>query len=127
MPATEFSEFFRKMRIRSGITQKEMADKLGLSAPYITEVETGKKKPLDGEKLKQICEILKLTDREKDRMYDLAGQERNGIAEDIPEYLNKMPYAKIALRTARNIGVGEDEWKKIVEEMLKKRGIEKNV
>lgn len=48
------------MRKHRGLTQKELADKAGISRPYLTEIETGKK---DGSirAMKSLAEVLGVT------------------------------------------------------------------
>ena len=48
------------MRKYRGLTQKELADKAGISRPYLTEIETGKK---DGSirAMKSLAEVLGVT------------------------------------------------------------------
>jgi transcriptional regulator with XRE-family HTH domain len=62
-----------KARTDRGITIRQMAQKLGISAMYISEIETSKKIPLRGEKLPQIAVYLGLNPAE---MINLAFQEK---------------------------------------------------
>jgi transcriptional regulator with XRE-family HTH domain len=41
----EDGELFREMRRRSGLTQQEIADRLGISQPAVTQFESGKSSP----------------------------------------------------------------------------------
>ena len=100
-----------------------MADMLGVSAPFLTDVEKDRRNPFDIEKLNQLAHILELTKEEKDEMLNLAGKKRKAVAPDLPEYIMQRDYVSAALRTARDLDAGEEEWQRFVEE-LKKRNLE---
>ncbi|MEE8808381.1 MAG: helix-turn-helix transcriptional regulator [Lactimicrobium sp.] len=60
---TSVGKFLRKVRIDHGEILKDMADKLGVSASFLSAVENGKKKmPSDWNR--KICEIYKLSDEQ---------------------------------------------------------------
>ena len=62
-----------------------MAEMLHVPAPYLSDIEMGRRNPPEMEKLEQISQILLLTDEEKSAMLDLAGKMRNSVAPDLPE------------------------------------------
>jgi hypothetical protein len=68
---------------------------------------------MDG--LRDLAEILELSEQEKNEMFDLAGRDRNQVSPDLPEYImdKDIPAARVALRKARNAGLGDDFWKEI--------------
>ena len=99
-----------------------MADLLDCSAPFLSDMEKGRRNPLSLEKLELAAKILKLTPGENDLMLDLAGRKRQSVPPDLPEYIMDRDYVSAALRTARDFGAGEDEWNKFVEELKKRRG-----
>ena len=55
-------------------------------------------------------------------MYDLAGNKRNTIAPDLPEYIMDTYNVRVALRKARDLNLGEDEWNEIVKELENRKG-----
>lgn len=116
-----FGAFLAQKREEKDITLREMARQLGVSAPFLSDVEKGRAAPLKKDRLDKVAEILCLDDDEKAAMYDLVGQQRNMVAPDLPEYIMGRDYVVAALRTARDLNVGEAEWKKFVED-LKHRG-----
>lgn len=50
-------------------------------------------------------------------MYDLPGKKRHPISQDLPEYIMERDYVRATLRKAMDLNVGEDEWKKFIEEL----------
>ena len=93
-----------------------------VSAPFLTDVEKDRRNPFDMEKLTQLAQILNLSKEENAQMLDLAGKKRNAVAPDLPEYIMERDYVSAALRTARDLDAGEEEWNQFVEELRKRKG-----
>lgn len=122
MKYENFGDFISKKRVEKKITLRKMADMLHVSAPFLTDVEKDRCNPFDMEKLNQLAHILELTAEEKAQMLDLAGKKRNEVAPDLPEYIMERDYVSAALRTARDLDAGEEEWKQFIEELKKRKG-----
>ena len=122
MMYANFGEFISKKRVEKKITLRKMADMLGVSAPFLTDVEKDRRNPFDMEKLTQLAKILNLSKEENAQMLDLAGKKRNAVAPDLPEYIMERDYVSAALRTARDLDAGEEEWNQFVEELRKRKG-----
>ena len=122
MMYANFGEFISKKRVEKKITLRKMADMLGVSAPFLTDVEKDRRNPFDMEKLTQLAQILNLSKEENAQMLDLAGKKRNAVAPDLPEYIMERDYVSAALRTARDWDAGEEEWNQFVEELRKRKG-----
>ena len=56
--ATSFGEFLQRKREESRMTLRKLADSLGFSAPFLSDVEKGRRNPPDLAKLEQIAEIV---------------------------------------------------------------------
>jgi len=117
-----FGEFLSQKRDEKDITLREMARKLGVSAPFLSDVEKNRRAPLTAERLEQVTAILALTEQEKAQMYDLAGKQRGSVPPDLPEYILDHDYVSAALRTARDLDAGEKEWAKFVEDLKNRKG-----
>lgn len=117
-----FGEFISKKRIEKKITIRKMAEMLNVSAPFLTDVEKDRRNPFDMEKLTQLASILNLSKEENALMLDLAGKKRNAVAPDLPEYIMGRDYVSAALRTARDLDAGEEEWNQFVAELRKRKG-----
>lgn len=116
-----FGEFLAAKREERDLTLREMARQMGVSAPFLSDVEKNRSAPLTKDRLDKVAEILHFDTDEKTAMYDLVGRQRNTVAPDLPEYIIGREYVAVALRTARDLNAGEAEWLRFVEE-LKKRG-----
>lgn len=117
-----FGEFLQKKRLENEITLRKMAKLIGITAPYLNDIEKDRRNPPEIQKLDKIAEILSLTEEEKAVMFDLAGKQRNSVAPDLPDYIMKRDYVAAALRTARDLDADEDDWLKFVEELKQRKG-----
>lgn len=117
-----FGDFLQRKRTEKKITIRKMAEMLGITAPYLNDIEKDRRNPPEMEKLELISQILMLNDEDKTTMFDLAGKKRNSVAPDLPDYIMERDYVAAALRTARDLDAGEAEWLKFVEELKQRKG-----
>ncbi len=117
-----FGEFLQRKREEKQITLRRMAELLGFSAPFLSDVEKDRRNPPELAKLEQIADILGLSYEEKETMFNLAGKKRDSVAPDLPEYIMSRDYVAAALRTARDLDAGEEEWLRFVEELRQRKG-----
>lgn len=117
-----FGEFLQKKREAKQITLRKMAEMLKMSAPYLSDIEKGRRNPPEMDKLDQIAQILLLSNEERTVMLDLAGKMRNTVAPDLPEYIMERDYVSAALRTARDLDASEADWLRFVEELKQRKG-----
>ena len=117
-----FGELLLQLREKHDVTLRELARKIGVSAPFLSDVEKDRKAPLTAEKLEKVAIALGLSSEEKIQLFDIAGKQRKTIAPDLPAYIMERDYVSIALRTARDLDAGEAEWQKFIEELKKQKG-----
>lgn len=118
----EFGQQLKNIRIKKDVSLRKLAEALGVSAPYLSDVERGQRKPLSGEHLNKVAEILKLTEEERQSLFDAAAENRGEIvASDVILYAGKVKTVSAALRKARELNLGDEEWLQIIEEMEKKK------
>lgn len=125
--AGEFGVFIdskRKGRANDGtdIKLKDIAEAMGKTATYLSDIIKGRRNPPEKDLLEKMALILHLTSEEKSKMYDLAGQGRNEVSPDLPDYImnNELPHARTALRRAKEKGLDDNFWKKIYEDIEKR-------
>ena len=64
--------------------------------------------------------FAEFSEEEKNQMFDLAGEARVGtIAPDISDYVTSQNAARVALRKARDLTLGEKEWVQILKNIEK--------
>lgn len=113
--AGEFGTFISQKRTEKDIKLRVIAEKLGVSVTYMSDIIKGRRNPPEMDGLEKLAQVLMLTDEEKNTMYDLAGMERNQVSPDLPEYImnENIPSARVALRRAKNKNLGDDFWKEV--------------
>ena len=75
---TDFGRFLRKIRIDCGEILKDMAEKLNVSAAYLSAVEMGKRN-IPEQWVNRISELYGLSDEEKSNLNDAADNSAKSI------------------------------------------------
>lgn len=121
--AGEFGAFLAQKRIEKDVKLKPMAEQLGVSVTYLSDIIKGRRNPPEKDGLEILAKCLSLSDVERDELFDLAGRERNQVSPDLPEYImdEALPNARVALRRAKNANLGDDFWKE-VNQIIDKKG-----
>lgn len=117
-----FGEFIASKREEKKITLREMARLLKITPPYLSDIEKDRRNSPDKDRLDEIAAILFLSEEECSYMYDLAGKKRNSISPDLPDYIMERDYVRAALRKAIDLNIGEEEWKRFIEELEDRKG-----
>jgi transcriptional regulator with XRE-family HTH domain len=116
-----FGQFLETKRDEKDLSLRAMAKLLDVTPQYYSDVEKGRRSALAPDKLDMLKNILGLTDEENDFMYDLVGKTKNTISPDLPDYIMERDYVRSALRLARDIDAGENDWKVLLDELKKRR------
>ncbi|MGW7683998.1 BTAD domain-containing putative transcriptional regulator [Kribbella sp. NPDC054772] len=74
-PAGRFGELLRRHRRRSGLTQRDLAERAGLSAGAIRDLEQGRTKSPKPDSIEAIAAALELTGHVADELLALAGAQ----------------------------------------------------
>ena len=113
-----FGTFIKEKRLEKGINLRKLAELLELAPAYISDIENGNRNSPSPDKMEKLVEVLGLNEEERNEMYDLAAKDRdNTVAPDISQYVKSNDLVRVALRKARNLNLGEQEWLKIIENM----------
>lgn len=109
-----FGAFLYDKRKTQGITQKQVADALGVTAVYICDIEKNRRyPPTGGELLAKLATVLKLSDNELPLYYDLAGQNKGCVPPDIAGYVMSTDIVRTAIRKAKNKATVKD-WQQFI-------------
>ena len=114
-----FGTFLNDKRKERDISMRELARQLGISAPFLSNVEKNRISPLTAERLEKAALILNMNSVEQAEMYDIVGKQRNSVALDLLDYIKGRDYVSAALRTARDLNASEKEWQQFIEELKK--------
>lgn len=105
-----FGDQIKDLRKQQHMTQRELADELGVNFTYISKIENGKLDVLPSEDL--IRRMAQILETNAEDLLDLAGKldvkELRQVAMDIPE-------AGAVLRRMQKRQVTQRQWKKIEE------------
>lgn len=117
-----FGQFLHEKRLERKMSYRDLASSLGLSAPYISDMEKGRRNAPSMDVLENLASYFNLSEEEKTMMFDLAGESKNEIAPDLPNYIRDNDSVVVALRTARDLGATQKDWENFVRELREKRG-----
>lgn len=112
----KFGEFVKAKRMEKGISLRKLAEELDIVPAYMSDIEKGRRYPPDKEKIYKIAEVLTLDQEDTDTLFDLAAYSRaNGVSPDLSDYVMGVDNLRTALRKARDINAGEDDWQRIID------------
>ena len=118
---TGFCRFLKEKRRMKEITVRAMADSVGVSPGYYSDIESGRRNPPDRGILDRMIAALTLSDEDRITFYDLAGKARSEAPQDLSEYINEFQEVRVALRMAKDTG-DPHVWKKFINYMEMERG-----
>ncbi|MDV6239159.1 helix-turn-helix domain-containing protein [Propionimicrobium lymphophilum] len=111
----KFGEFVAERRKQHGYTMRKFADMIGVTAPYLSDIEKGRRAAPDG-KLEEIAAALRLSRVERERMFDLAALTRdNQVSADLTGYIMDRDLARVALRRAKERDLSDSQWRSIID------------
>ncbi len=122
MKYKNFGDFLYQKRKENKITMRQLSEEIGCTQVYISDVEKDRRNSFDIERLRKLVKFLNLTDEERDLMYDLAGKKRNEVAPDLHDYITENDYVSAALRTCRDLNIGEEEWARMIADLKQRKG-----
>lgn len=119
--AVNFGEFLSAKRKAQGITQKIIAEELGVTTVYVCDIEKSRRyPPTKGDMLLKLSTLLKLDENDQSLMYDLAGYGKGCVSPDLSDYIMSSEIIRSALRTAKGKATADD-WKWFIDNLDKKQ------
>jgi transcriptional regulator with XRE-family HTH domain len=116
---TEFGRYLRKLRIDHGELIKDMAEKLGVTASYVSAVETGKRN-IPANWVDTIAELYNLDFIQKQEFADAASRSAQAVTLHIENVSDRQK--DIAVSFAREFGSLDDETISKIHDLLNKGG-----
>ena len=96
-----------------------MVAELEISLSLLSDIENNRRKPFEEEKLKKFAAITGLSKEDTEKLYDLAGRERNEITLDIEDIMMNTEIgdmARLALRKTKEGKISAESWKRFIED-----------
>lgn len=116
-----FGEYVKQRREQLGKTMRGLAAEIEISPAYLCDIENGNRKAPE-RFLDRFAKALKITDPDElNAFYDLAGVSQNGRHSDINNYIDALPSARMALRTARDRNFTDQDWLELVKIIKEKK------
>lgn len=110
-----FGKYVKQKREELGKTLRGFAAEVKISPAYLSDIENGRRNAPE-RFLKIFSEALNITGTEElYKFYDLAGVSQNGQHSDINEYIESVPHARLALRTAQGNNFSDEDWQRLIE------------
>ena len=117
----KFGEFLKAKRQNKGVTLRAFAGMVNIAPAYMSDIEKSKRNAPTQEILERMASVLELSKEETNKLFDLAANSKDAIAQDLKEYVSDNQSVRVALRKAKELDLGDDEWIKIIEEMANKK------
>ena len=116
-----FGEYVKQRREKLGKTMRGFAAEVEISPAYLCDIENGNRKPPE-RFLEKFAQALQITQTDElNIFYDLAGVSKNGQHSDINSYIDSLPSARMALRTAKDNNFTDEDWLKLIEIIKRKK------
>lgn len=116
---TDFGRFLRKIRIDCGEILKDMAEKLNVSAAYLSAVEMGKRN-IPEQWVNRISELYNLSEEEKSNLNDAADNSAKSITLNFDNISNS--HKETAILFAREFENVDTETLDKIKKLLRNTG-----
>ena len=109
-----FGEAMKTLRREADVSQRTLADGVGVDFSYISKVENGRLPAPAADTVVRICQVLGVP---PERLLSLTGK----LPTDVQEAVGGSPAAQQFMRSAQQLGITEGEWLHLGEEMRRLR------
>ena len=105
----------RELRKGTGLSQRELAEKVGVDFSYISKVENDRLPPPAADTITKICEALRVP---PDKLLALTGKMPTAVK----EMVSGSAAAQQFMRQAQAMQLSDDEWGKLSQRLKRLRG-----
>lgn len=119
-----FGNYLRSLRKKQNppMTQEKLAAAIGRGKMTISQFESGKNAPPQGELLKRIIHALDLTDEERSKLIFLSSEQRHTVPTDIAVYFFNNPSICEVIRAGQANNMDESFWSDLLERIKRNHG-----
>jgi transcriptional regulator with XRE-family HTH domain len=100
-----FGEFLKSVRQSRGMSLRQLASEIGVVPSYLSDIENDNRNAPNKERLDAIIEKLKLSEEEAYKLFDLAGQKNERVADDVQEIIAKDKHFAVLARKIKKEGL----------------------
>jgi predicted ATPase/transcriptional regulator with XRE-family HTH domain len=111
-----FGDILRRLRLSAALSQEELAERAGLSARAISDLERGIRQGPRPETLRLLAEALSLAGRDRDDLFAAAHREREAVIDSGPEGWTPLPQPATPL-------VGRDQERAALAALLSRQDV----
>ena len=112
-----FGPYIRELRIKNGIGQRQLANKVGIAASYLNDIEKEKRTAPKQIVIKKLSTIMQV---DINYLNDLAGISKGNIAPDIEEFIQRNPGIVSLIRSIKESNLSVSQIEKIENSLNKK-------
>jgi transcriptional regulator with XRE-family HTH domain len=109
-----FGQALRELRRSKGLSQRNLAEEVGVDFSYISKIENDRLSPPAADTIVKICHALEVS---PDSLLALSGK----IPSELRETIGSSPAAMQFVRSAQSMGLTEDEWKELTKQLKRLR------
>jgi len=119
-----FGQLIQRRRQELNLTQRETAkrvtdrlkqeDRRGFDFTYLSKIENGRMPPPSAPAIRHLAAVLEM---DPDELLAAAGK----VPKDVGETLMSSPGARAFFRSAADGNLSEDEWRRLIEEIKRKK------
>ena len=110
-----FGTVLKAKRREAGVSQRELAERVGLDFTYISKLENDRIPPPAADTLVKICQVLGI---EPEELLALTGK----LPSEVQETVGTKRAAQEFLRAAHKMNLTDDEWEALVKSLQNLRG-----
>ncbi len=109
-----FGQALRELRRSRGISQRDLAEKVGVDFSYISKIENDRLPPPAADTIVKICNALEVS---PDSLLVLSGK----IPKELKEAIGSSPAAMQFIRSAQSMCLTAEDWKKLAKQLKRLR------
>jgi transcriptional regulator with XRE-family HTH domain len=109
-----FGQALRELRRSKGLSQRNLAEKVGVDFSYISKIENDRLSPPAADTIVEICNALEVPVEE---LLALKGK----IPSELEDTIGSSPAALKFVRHAQAMDLTEEEWKKLTHQLKRLR------
>ncbi len=113
MPTT-FGKALREIRRTKDISQRELAQKIGVDFSYISKIENDRLPPPAADTIVKICEVLNIP---PEQLLAMTGKVPSGVTETIGTSAAAIQF----IRDAQSMRLTEEEWQRLSKQLKRLR------